>query len=65
MAGAKGRVQRREEGCEANSEGDEGSARWARLRTVGDIGNTAGIPRINTRLSVEARRESWKTMTMR
>jgi hypothetical protein len=60
MAGAKGRVQKREEGRDANSEGDEGSDRWARLRAVGDIVDTAGILRINTRLSAEARRESWE-----
>jgi hypothetical protein len=60
MAGAKGRVQKREEGCDANNEGDEGSDRWARLRAVGGSGDTAGILRTNTRLSAEARRDSWE-----
>jgi hypothetical protein len=60
MAGAKGRLQKREEGCDANSEGDEGSVPWARLRAVGGSGDTAGILRTNTRLSAEARRESWE-----
>jgi hypothetical protein len=59
-------VRRREEGCEANSEGDEGSDQWARLRGVDDSRDTAGILGINTRGFLRKPEGSYgNTMTMR